>query len=215
MYKFGLTITVALACALSCAKPDPFDQAFIEKDLQKRTAQEVHDAADKFTYDAPADNKLTEKQIANYVLVEKLADKIRKTAERNAGTAADRASAAASGSARFGEAMAAFGAARSYATADMRACLNLGLNPKEHAWVSDHIATASSLIDNLERLESEVETKKDKADSETDPYLMISRRQAYEAAVNTKERWENTQDSAMLENAQLVRKHRQELEVSR
>jgi hypothetical protein len=213
--KFTLVTTVVFAWALlSCAKQDPFDQAFIEKDLRKHPAQEIHDAADKFTYDAPADRKLTEKQIADYAQVMKLADRIRATAERNANAAFDRASAA-SGFSRGGEAAAAFGSARNYATAEMRACLNLGVNPKEHEWVAQHVATALSMIDQLARLENDAATKKAASDAEIDPELMTRKRHAFESAADAKERWENDQDPALLENALLVRKHRHEIEVSR
>jgi hypothetical protein len=202
---------LALACALSsCAKRDPFDQSFIDKDLRKRTAQEVHDAADKFAYEPPADRKLTEQQIANYVNVMKLAERIRATAQHDANEAVDRASSAG-GVSRVGEAAAAIGAVRSYATAELRACLNLGLNPKEHQWVAQHVDSALSQIDELVRLEKETDMAKDALDREIDPVLMNSKRHAYEAAADAKERWMNSLDPAALENAEVVRKHKHEI----
>jgi hypothetical protein len=209
--KFVLILTLASACAFGCAKKDPFDQAFIEKDLVKRTAQEVHDAADKFTYDEPADHLLTEKQITDYIQVMKLTDRIRAVAERRANEQVDRASAAASGSARVGEALAVIGSVRSYATAELRACLNLGLNPKEHDWVGRHISMSLENIKSIVRLEDEITAKKAEMDAEIDPMLVTRKRHAYERAKDDKERWENSQDPAAMANAELVRKHRHEL----
>jgi hypothetical protein len=209
--KFILLATLASALVFACAKKDPFDQAFIEKDLIKHTAQEVHDAADKFTYEPPADHLLTEKQIVDYVQVMKLADEIRKVAERNANEHVDRASAAATGSARFGESVAAVGSVRAYATAELRACLNLGLNPREHEWVASHIATSLGSIESIVRMENEITAKKAEMDGEIDPMLVTRKRYAYERAKDEKERWENSQDPAAIANADLVRKHRHEL----
>lgn len=215
MSKFILIATLASALAFACAKKDPFDQAFIEKDLVKHTAQEVHDAADKFTYDEPADHLLTEKQITDYVQVMKLADLIRKVAERNANEHVDRASAAATGGARFGESVAAVGSVRAYATAELRACLNLGLNPKEHEWVAQHVYTSLDNINRIVRFEDEIAAKKAEMDGEIDPTLVTRKRYAYERAKDEQERWENSQDPAAVANAELVRKHRHELVATR
>src|SRR6266480_5855715 len=167
--KFLIAVTVASALLFACAKKDPFDQALIQKDLQKRTAQEVHDAADKFSYDPPADRLLTEKQIADYVRVTKLADEIRNIADRNANEHVDRASAAATGAARFGESMAVFGSVRAYATAELRASLDLGLNPKEHEWVGQRVVTALDTINSIVRREDQISAKKAEMDAEIDP----------------------------------------------
>ena len=211
MSKFLLAVAVVSACAFSCAKKDPFDQKFIEKDLARRTAQEIHDAADKFTYEPPADRVLTEQQIVDYVRVMKLADQIRETAERQANTAVDRASSAASGRERVGDAAAAIGSVRNYATAEMRACLNLGSNPKEHEWVAQHIATALTTIDQIARMEKNVDMAKAAFDAEIDPMLQTQKRHAYERYADQNERWEHDQDPAAIANAALVRKHKHEL----
>ena len=211
MSKLVIAATLASALLLACAKKDPFDQAVIQKDLQKRTAQDIHDAADKFSYEPPADRVLTEKQIADHVQVMKLADEIRRIAERSANEHVDRASSAATGSGRFGESMAAVGSVRAYATADLRASLNLGLNPKEDEWVGLRVATALGTIESIIRLENDITARKAEMDAEVDPMLMTAKRHRYEAAMDAKQRWENEQDPATLPNAELVRKHRHEL----
>lgn len=209
--KYFLAITLASACAFACAKKDPFDQAFIEKDLAKRTAQEIHDAADKFSYEPPADHLLTEKQIADYVQVMKLTQQIQKVAERSANEHVDRASGAATGAGRFGESVAAIGSVRAYATAELRASMNLGFNPREHEWVAQHVYKSLETIDRIVRMEADIAAKKAEMDAEIDPMLATRKRHAYERAMDDKERWENSQDPAALANAQLVRKHKHEL----
>lgn len=209
--KFFIAITVASALLFACAKKDPFDQAVIRKDLQKRTVQDVYDAAEKFSYDPPTDRLLTEKQIADHVRVMKLADEIRKVAERSAGEHVDRASAAATRADRFGESVAAFASVRAYATADLRASLNLGLNPKEDAWVGARVAAALDTIEKIIGFENDITAKKAEMDAEIDPLLATGKRHRYEAAMDAKQRWENEQDPAALANAEIVRKHRHEL----
>ena len=49
-----------VAMALACAKRDPSDPSAIEKDLKKRTAQDIWDAADQYKFDPPPDRLLTE-----------------------------------------------------------------------------------------------------------------------------------------------------------
>ena len=209
--KTLLVVTVASALLFACAKKDPFDEAVIRKDLRKHSAQEVHDAADRFTFEAPADRLLTEKQIADYVQVMKLTEKIQSIAQRSADDHVDRASAAASGSSRFGESMAAIGDVRTYATAELRASMTLGVNPKEHQWVGQHVAMALDTINEMIRREDIITAAKAEMDAEIDPQLATGKRHRYEAAMDAKERWENQQDPAALANAELVRKHRHEL----
>ena len=210
-----LVIAVTLVLALACAKKDPFDPSFIEKDLKSRTAQDIHDAADKFTYDAPADRLLTEKQIGDFVRVVKLTTRIREVAERQLNQQVDRASAQEGRTSRLGESLAAVGSLRSYATAELRACLNLGVNPKEQQWVQTHIDESISVIDQFVRLENDIAAKKAELDAEIDPVLVSRKRQIYDQAVQSKESWEAAQDPAVVANAQLVRKHRHELTETR
>ena len=157
MSKILIIAALALAWTLSCAKQDPFDQSFIEKDLRKQTAQEIHDAADKFAYEPPADGKLTEAQIANYTKVVKLGDRIRATAERYAGSHGPRLCCIRISTRR----RSSGGIRRRARVRDRRAprLPELGLNPKEHEWVGQRIDGALSMIDQLARRENDVATK--------------------------------------------------------
>ena len=119
------------------------------------------------------------------------------------------------GAGRFGESLAVLGSVRAYATAEFRASLNLGLNPKEHEWVGQRVVTALDTIESIVRREDEISAKKAEMDAEIDPMLMTAKRHRYEAALDARQRWENEQDPATLANAELVRKHRHELVPSR
>ncbi len=200
-----------LLIALACSQKDPFDSAAIEKDLKKRTAQDLYDEAEKFKFEKPADRRLTETQVTDFVRMSKLAARIREIAEHRLNEQADRAANADGRFSRLGESFAAVGSLRSYATAELRACLDLGLNPKEQQWVAAQIASASSTIEDIFRFDKNIESAKAEADAEIDPFLASRKRAVYDQAVETKRQWEERQDPAALANAERVRKHRHEL----
>jgi hypothetical protein len=206
-----LAIALLVIVALACAKKDPFDDAVIAKDLQKRTSQEIHDAADKFTYDPPADRLLTEKQIADYVQMSKLSAKIRSVAERRLNEQVDRASNESGRTARLGESLAAIGSMRAYATADLRAALTLGLNPREEEWVARHIGSGIRVLDQMAIFEKQIAEAKTEVDAEIDPLLVERKKAVYDRTVDEQARWEQSQDPADVANAKRVRMHRHEL----
>ena len=140
-----------------------------------------------------------------------LSARIREVAKRAFGEQADRAAAAEGRLSRMGESFAAVGSLRAYATADMRACLDLDLNPKEEQWVEQQIAGAMGTIEQIEHRENEVQTAKADLDGEIDPVLISRKKNAVDRAEEAKKRWEESQDPTLLANAELVRKHRHEL----
>lgn len=170
-----------VALSLACAKGDPFDEKVIAKDLKSRTAQDLYEKAQTFQYDPPPSARLTESQAASYIRMLKLAARIRKVADSQFGNDVDRANTE-SGRARFANAMAAFGSLRLYATSELRASLDLDLNPKEEEWVERQMQLARAALDQLDRMDS------DAAD-----------------------RWNASQDPAFLANVELARRHREEL----
>lgn len=174
-------LVLFVVLSLACAKGDPFDEKVIAKDLKSRTAQDVYEEGQKFQYDPPASARVTEAQAASYVRMLKLAARIRKVADSQFGTDVDRANAE-SGRARFANAMAAFGSLRLYATSELRAALNLGLNPKEEEWVEKQMRVARVALEQLDRMDDD--------------------------AAN---RWNESQDPALLANVELARRHREEL----
>ena len=174
-------LVFVLAFSLACAKGDPFDEKVIAKDLKSRTAQDVYEKGETFHYDPPASARLTETQAASYIRMLKLAARIRKVADSQFGNDVDRTSAE-SGRARFANAVASLGTLRTYATSELRAALDLDLNPKEEEWVEKQMQIARAALDQVDRMEG------DAAD-----------------------RWREAQDPALLANVELVRRHREEL----
>lgn len=170
-----------LALSLACAKGDPFDEKVIAKDLKSRTPQDLYEKAQTFQYDPPPSARLTEDQAASFVKMLELAARIRKVADSQFGNEVDRANTE-TGRARFADSMAAFGSLRIYATSELRAALDLGLNPKEEEWVGQQLRVARTALDQVDRMNS------DAAD-----------------------RWNQSQDPALLANVELVRRHREEL----
>src|SRR5947209_8382235 len=175
-------LVVLVALSLACAKGDPFDEKVIAKDLKSRTPQELYEKAQTFQYDPPASARLTEAQAESFIRMLKLAARIRKVADSQFGNQVDRANTAESGRARFADAMAAFGSLRTYATSELRAALNLGLNPKEEEWVGKQMRVANTALEQLDHMNSDAA-----------------------------ERWNAEQDPALVANVDLVRRHREEL----
>ena len=205
-------IATFVMCVFACAKKDPFDQATIEKDLKKRAAQDLYDAAETFTFVAPAHRRLSDQQIADFAQMTRLAARIRQVAEHRLNVQADRASAADDRFTRLGESFAAVGSIRSYATADLRAALSLGLNPREQQWVGHQIAAAIPLIERPRSLERDIAEKKAELDAEIDPLIAARRKDAYDRALSERDNWEAAQDPPVLANARLLLKHRGELQ---
>jgi len=183
MSRTLLATLAALALVAACSKQDPFDEAFIAKDLKAHPTQEIYEKADGFQYDPPASARVTPAQMTSFVQVLKLAAKIRSVAEKDFGSDVDRTSGAGDRRARFTESMAALGAARAYATAELRASLNLGFNPREEDWIAKQVRTANASLQQLEKLEG----------------------------TDAGDKWTEAQDPALLSNIELVRKHREEL----
>ncbi|HEY2323198.1 MAG TPA: hypothetical protein VGJ82_10095 [Thermoanaerobaculia bacterium] len=175
-------LVLVVALSIACAKGDPFDEKVIAKDLKSRTPQDLYEKAQTFQYDPPPSARLTEAQTESFIRMLKLAARIRKVADSQFGNNVDRANTAENGRARFADAMAAFGSLRTYATSELRAALNLGLNPKEEEWVGKQLRVANVALDQLDRMPSDAA-----------------------------ERWNAEQDPAFIANVELVRRHREEL----
>ncbi|HEX7190370.1 MAG TPA: hypothetical protein VF381_02255 [Thermoanaerobaculia bacterium] len=175
-------LVLLVALSLACGKRDPFDEKVIAKDLKSRTAQDLYEKAEGFHYDPPASARMTEAQAESFIRMLKLAARIRKVADSQFGNDVDRANAAENGRARFANAVAALGSLRTYSTSELRAALDLGLNPKEEEWVEKEMHIANTALEQLDRMSD------DAAD-----------------------RWKETQDPALLANVELARRHHEEL----
>jgi hypothetical protein len=202
-------VALLLAVLFACSRKarDPWSKAAIEEDLDRRTVQNLYDEAEKLKFEPPEDRLITEKQIIDFVQRNKLARQIREVTQHRAGEQSDRAAAAEDRFSRMGEAFAAIGTVRSYATADLRASLSLGMNPREQQWVQNQIAVTLPLIERIQHFEGVIAEKKSELDAEIDPFLQTRLRESYDQAVRAKEQWEASEDPTELENARTVMAH--------
>jgi len=149
--RTGCLLAGALLLLAGCRRAPADDEAAIRKRLsQKSTAALLKEVA-KAEFEPPADGRLTAREVESFLKVEERSRKIRAVAAK--GTAPEEG-----------------------ATADLRAAQELGLNPKEMAWVHDRVREARSarLGDLLDRHIAEsrrrfVERLKEEEKRVTDP----------------------------------------------
>lgn len=113
------------------------ERAAVERRLDKRPAAAVMSDLANARYVPPADGTLTDRQVRMYLDVKEREGKIREVA-----AARLRRRAAGSGPPRRGgkpPAEAAGAARDDLATADLRAAQELGVNPREYAWIKERI----------------------------------------------------------------------------
>jgi parvulin-like peptidyl-prolyl isomerase len=129
-----LAMAALLAAALLAAgcrrapAPPADNEAAIRKRLGQKSTAVLLDEVAKTDFKPPADGRLTEPEVRSYLQVEERSRKIRAVATQGA-------------------------APEQGATAELRAAQELGLNPKEMAWVHDRVREARSarLGDLLDR----------------------------------------------------------------
>lgn len=112
--------TLLLATGLAaCRRAPADDDAAIRKRLGQKSTAVLLDEVKKADFTPPASGRLTVSEVESFLKVEERSRKIRAVAAR--GTAPEEG-----------------------ATADLRAAQELGLNPKEMAWVRERIREARS-----------------------------------------------------------------------
>lgn len=135
----GILIILFLAAlAGGCSKPSE-NEAAIEKRLtEKGTVDLMDEVAKAPDYPPPADGRLTEKQVEMYLDVRQREQKIRAVALKSL---EEKGGQAEKEKRKVGlyEAMKAVGDVADMATADLRAAMELGHNPKEFQWVKDRV----------------------------------------------------------------------------
>lgn len=141
-----LTGTAIIAVALAgCNVKEKLSEAAISDDLADRGTQELLEEAANDTYDAPADGRLSEKQLDMYLKVreheKKIADVARKDLEKKAGNAKNNEGKASL--AGIMDAFSAVGSLADIATADIRAAKDLGYNTAEYQWVKQQVLGAA------------------------------------------------------------------------
>ena len=200
-------LLAATLLGLACARPDPFDEAFIRKDLDRRSPQDLYDAAEKLEFHPAPHARLAERQIADFLRTMKLAGRIREIAAKDFDRQAERAAKEESRFARMGDAFAAYGTARSWATAELRAALNLGFNPREQQWVQSRIFAASALMQRAHAFDRDIAQAQANLDIETDSEVIRRKQAIYDDTVAAKQRWEDSQDPDAIADLQIVERH--------
>lgn len=134
---FILTLLV-LSLLAGCSKPSE-NEAAIEKRLnEKGTVDLMDEVAKAPDYPPPSDGRLTEKQVEMYLDVRQREQKIRAVALKSLEEKGDQAEKEKRKVDLY-EAMKAVGDIADMATADLRAAMELGHNPKEFQWVKDRV----------------------------------------------------------------------------
>ena len=140
---FAVVLCLVFALA-GCKAKELAEKASISKDLEKRGTMDLAKEIGKDEYTAPADGRLTDKQIQMYLKVreheKKIAEVAKEEMKKHAAEAEKNKEKSIAG---FMEGMKALGSAADVFTADLRAAKDLGYNSQEYMWVKGQIMAAS------------------------------------------------------------------------
>lgn len=145
MSRITLTILLCLSLALiGCGGKENATKDDISADLKERGTRDLMEEASKDEYTAPADGRLTEKQIEMYLKVREHEKKIAEVAKAEMKQHAENAEKKEKSLGGMLEGMKALGSAADFMTADIRAAKDLGFNSQEYLWVKGQILEAST-----------------------------------------------------------------------
>lgn len=134
-------VVLAVALLAGCGRRGE-DQTAIQKTLEEKGTVDLMDQVSKSPeYLAPGDGRLTEGQVEMYIDVRGREQEIREAAMTNLQTKGDEGRDGAG----LLDTMKAVGDLADLATADLRAAVDLGFNPKEYQWVKDRVLEAQML----------------------------------------------------------------------
>jgi hypothetical protein len=150
MKRFRAPVRTAFLCLLvtavvGCKGKPSEDEAAIQKRLNEKGTVDLMDQVSKAPeYQPPADGRLSGRQVEMYLDVRWREQKIREVALKNLKSKENQAKAEKR-KVGFFEAMKAVGDVADVATADLRAALELGYNPKEYSWIKERVLEAQML----------------------------------------------------------------------
>jgi hypothetical protein len=130
---------ILLALMAPSCRGSQDDEAAIRERLAKVKTADLMAEVAKAEYTPPADGRLTAEQVRMYLQVKEREAKIREVAVAHEGDGGTGASPLADQPAGPGGDP---GAQDDFVTADLRACQELGVNPKEYAWVEERVQEA-------------------------------------------------------------------------
>ncbi len=139
----ALALVFALALGLAACGGGE-DEASIEERLEEKGTMEVMEEAGKAEYDPPADGRLSEAQVEQYIEIQKRAGKIRQVAQKKLEEKEQEGEGGEADSVwsqvrNMGDAMQGFG---DVMTAEIRAAQEMGHNPAEYQWVRQQVMEA-------------------------------------------------------------------------
>jgi hypothetical protein len=210
----GVTLVATGACK---SKPAD-DEASIKETLEEKGTIDVMDQVSKAPeYKAPADGKLTDRQVKMYLEVRQREQKIREVAFKELKAKGDKATGEKKEVGMF-EAMKAIGDLADVATADLRAAQELGHNPKEYQWVKERVLEAQ-MLETLRSLRGQVaesqqqilaQLERQRQDT-ADPLRKVEIGRQIEELKKDLEAAPAESDPAREHNAGLVAQHKDEL----
>lgn len=201
------------------------DEASIEERLEEKGTMEVMEEAGKAEYDPPADGRLTEAQVEQYIAIQQRAAKIRQVAQKKMEekTAAEEESGEAdsvwSQVRNMGEAMQGFG---DVMTAEIRAAQEMGHNPAEYQWVKAQVveALAADAMKRMSEGMGEAQAKllaglEEQRDQVDDPERKAAMERQIEAMRESMQQAEEDElDAAMEHNIELVKRYEEEISAA-
>src|SRR6185295_13365882 len=114
----AVCLCLLLAAPACKERPEADQQAIQERLHEKGTAELMNEVSTAPEYRPPSDGRLTERQVRIYLDVRRREQKIREIAAKDVPASV---------------------------TADLRAAVELGYNPKEYSWIEDRVREAQML----------------------------------------------------------------------
>lgn len=204
-----------------CKVKELADKANIAKDLDKRGPVDLMKDVANDKYEPPKDGKLTEAQVQMYLKVREHEKDIAKAALQKADAhfkAGDQAKNSLSG---VIEGFQGMRNAAEFATADIRAAKDLGYNTQEYLWVKGQILAVSTtafaeqmtnaMSAQLDASRAQVQKAYDEAKDEQTKQMYKQQLDSFEQTVKEGKQATANQDSALVYNRELLKKHDSEL----
>jgi hypothetical protein len=204
-----------------CKVKELADKARIAKDLDKRGTVDLMKQVADDKYDPPKDGKLTEAQVQTYLKVREHEKDIAKAALQKANEHAKAADASKHSLSGVMEGFKTMSAAAEFATADIRAARDLGVNTQEYLWVKGQIMAASAaaftesmttaISTQIDASRAQMQKAYDEAKDEQTKQMYKQMLDGYEKSAKESKQATDAVDPAVAYNRQLLKKYDTEL----
>jgi hypothetical protein len=204
-----------------CKVKELADKARIAKDLDKRGTVDLMKQVADDKYDPPKDGKLTEAQVQTYLKVREHEKDIAKAALQKANEHAKAADASKHSLSGVMEGFKTMSAAAEFATADIRAARDLGVNTQEYLWVKGQIMAASAaaftesmttaISTQIDASRAQMQKAYDEAKDEQTKQMYKQMLDGYEKSAKESKQATEAVDPAVAYNRQILKKYDTEL----